>query len=164
MAMKIIFKICVASLLSLSIAFAGQMGRFPKTPNLNETPGKLCSDSKTHRYPESILYCERSVDTYTKKAVIQKYDQLFGYEIESMNRADFKIDHLIPLCAGGANSEDNLWPQHKKVYEITDPIEPLLCQKMLEGKLLQADAVKLIIHAKTNLDQVPALIKKLNAL
>jgi hypothetical protein len=68
------------------------------------------------------------------------------------------------LCAGGANSEDNLWPQHKSIYEITDPVEPLLCQKMLEGKLKQSDAVKLILLAKTNLDQVPAIIKKLNSL
>lgn len=162
--MKIILKIHIATLLLLSVAFAGQPASFPKNPNLTETPGKLCTNSKVQRYPEHISYCERNVDTYTKNAIIQKYDQLFGYQIESMNRKDFKIDHLIPLCAGGANSEDNLWPQHKSVYEITDPIEPLLCQKMQEGKLLQADAVKLVFQAKMNLDQVPALMKQLNSL
>lgn len=162
--MKTILKIHLAALLLISIAFAGQPERFPKNPNLIETPGKVCANSGTHRYPEQISYCERDVDSYLKKAVIQKYDSLFGYQIRSMNRLDFKIDHLIPLCAGGDNGEENLWPQHKSVYEITDPLEPLLCQKMLEGKLLQADAIKLILQAKTNLDQVPALMKKLNSL
>lgn len=160
--MKAFLKICfVISLITTSTA--EELG-FPRNPNLTETPGKLCTNSKIHRYPENILYCERSVDSYTKNAVIQNYDQLFGYKIRTMKRTEFKIDHLIPLCAGGANSEDNLWPQHKSIYEITDPVEPLLCQKMLEGKLKQSDAVKLILLAKTNLDQVPAIIKKLNSL
>lgn len=151
-------------ILSLSFAFAGQQGSFPIGPNLSETPGKLCDNTTSHRYPENIKYCERNVDSYTKKAVIQKYDTLFGYTIESMNRNDFKIDHLIPLCAGGANATENLWPQHKSIYEITDPLEPLICQKMQEGKLLQADAVKFIIQAKTNLDQVPSIMQKVNSL
>jgi hypothetical protein len=81
-----------------------------------------------------------------------------------MNRGDFKIDHLIPLCAGGANSEENLWPQHKSVYAITDPLEPIVCQKMQDGKLLQADAVKLILQAKMHLEEVPAIIKQVKAL
>ncbi len=151
-------------LLSLTTALAGLDGKFPKNPNLTETPGKLCSSPTAHRYHEQINYCERNVDTYTKDSVIKKYDSLFGYNIQSMKRLDFKIDHLIPLCAGGSNSEDNLWPQHKSVYEITDPLEPLLCQKMADGKLKQADAVKLILQAKMNLDQVPAIIKQLNRL
>jgi hypothetical protein len=146
------------------MAFGGERIRFPKNPNLTETPGQLCTSPTTIRYPEKIRYCERNVDSYLKNAVIQKYDRLFGYEIRTMNRGDFKIDHLIPLCAGGANSEENLWPQHKCVYAITDPLEPLICQKMLDGKLLQADAVKLILQAKMNLDQVPAIIKQVQAL
>lgn len=167
--MKTLVKIQIASLLlsisvAFSVAFAGQSERFPKNPNMTETTGELCTASKTRRYPEGIAYCERSVDSYTKKAVIQKYDSLFGYEIGMMNRMDFKIDHLIPLCAGGANTEENLWPQHKSVYTITDPIEPLLCEKMKEGKLLQAEAVKIIIQAKMNLKDVPALMDKLNSL
>lgn len=163
--MKTILKLHLVALflLSFSIAFANQ-AKFPTSPNLSETPGKLCARSNKYRYPEHVLYCERNVDSYTKKAIIKKYDSLFGYQIGSMNRTDFKIDHLIPLCAGGANDNENLWPQHKSVYMITDPIEPLICQKMLEGKLLQKNAVKIILQAKMNLDQVPALIKQLNNL
>ncbi len=138
--------------------------RFPTNPNLTETPGELCSTPDAVRYPEKIAYCERDVDAYTKKAVIQKYDRVLGYKISTMNRGEFKIDHLIPLCAGGANSESNLWPQHKSVYNKTDPVEPLLCQKMQEGKLRQTDAVRIIIEAKTNLKKIPEIISKLNQL
>ncbi|MBC7428593.1 MAG: hypothetical protein H7336_08285 [Bacteriovorax sp.] len=156
--MKNLLKLSIVSLLFVNIAFAGG---YPKNPNLTETPGKLCSSPTTHRYPENINYCNRDVDSYTKNAVIAKYDSLFGYSIKSMNRGDFKIDHLIPLCAGGANDEQNLWPQHKSVYTITDPLEPLVCQKMADGKLKQADAVKLVLQAKMNLDQVPTIIKQI---
>jgi hypothetical protein len=161
--MKNLVKLSLLSLTLLNFAFAGEI-RYPKNPNLTETPGKLCSTPTTYRYPEHVAYCERDVDTYTKDAVIQKYDHLFGYRITSMNRADFKIDHLIPLCAGGSNNEENLWPQHKSVYAITDPLEPLVCEKMSQGKLKQADAVKLILEAKMNLDQVPNIIKKIKSM
>lgn len=150
--------------LSVIAKLEANEARFPTNPDLNETPGELCNQPDSLRYPEKIAYCERDVDTYTKKAVIQKYDQVLGYRISTMNRGEFKIDHLIPLCAGGANTETNLWPQHKSVYSKTDPVEPLLCQKMLEGKLLQKDAIKIIIEAKTNLNKIPEILKRLNQL
>ena len=163
--MKNLLKLSLVSLFLINLSFAdARPPRYPKNPNLDQTPGKLCSGSNKFRYPEHIQYCERNVDSYTKKAIISKYDRLFGYSIGSSNRMDFKIDHLIPLCAGGSNSDENLWPQHKSVYEITDPLEPIVCEKMLEGKLLQADAVVLILKAKMNLDQVPAIIKQVKNL
>lgn len=161
--MKNLLKLSLISLLLVNVAFAGA-NRFPKNPDLHQTPGKLCTTPTEHRYPEQIAYCERDVDTYTKNSIIAKYDTLFGYEIRSMKRLDFKIDHLIPLCAGGANAEENLWPQHKSVYAITDPIEPLLCEKMAQGKLKQADAVKLILRAKLNLEEAPAVLKEISRL
>ena len=163
--MKNILKLSLFSLLLVNFALAGgRPDRYPKNPNTVETPGKLCSGSNNYRYPERIQYCERNVDSYTKQAVILNYDKVLGYQIRSMNRQDFKIDHLIPLCAGGANTEDNLWPQHKSVYDITDPLEPVICEKMSQGKLLQADAIKLILKAKLNLDQVPASLKQVQKL
>lgn len=161
--MKTILALSLSMILSTA-ALAYNQNDFPTGPNLEETPGKLCSSVTEVRYPEKIAYCSRDVDSYLKRSIIAKYDQMFGYHIENMKRMDFKIDHLIPLCAGGANSEENLWPQHKSVYKITDPLEPLLCQKMQEGKLLQADAVKMVIFAKTHLDQVPVVMKKLRSL
>lgn len=159
--MKFLILFSVTLFSSLSFAFGPN---FPTTPNLNLTPGKLCDQPSGYRYPEHIAYCERNVTYDTKEILIKNYDQRLGYRIETMNRQEFKIDHFIPLCAGGSNDSVNLWPQHRSVYEVTDPVEPLLCQKMLEGKLSQADAVKLVMRAKTDLSQVPAVMQILKKL
>ena len=65
---------------------------------------------------------------------------------------------------GGSNERINLWPQHESVYKMTDPLEPALCDKMAQGKILQAEAMDLIRQAKLNLDQVPEILAKINAL
>jgi hypothetical protein len=138
--------------------------RFPLHPDAQMTPGKLCSNGSTRRYPEGIPYCNRSVESGLKKEIFKAYDEELGFETRQMNRGDFKIDHYIPLCAGGANSVENLWPQHKSVYNITDPMEPLVCEKMAEGRLKQAEAIELIKRGKNDLDQVPEIIEYLEAL
>ncbi len=159
--MKHLIALFLVTLISLS-SFAGERN-FPKGPDANLTPGALCVRPTEHRYPENINYCERDVDTRTKKEIFVHYDQL-GFRTRSMNRMDFKIDHYIPLCMGGANDVENLWPQHKSVYEITDPLEPLLCEKMAAGRILQKDAVRYIKAAKANLDQVPAILREVQRL
>lgn len=127
---------------------------FPTGPNEYLTPGKLCDKPSTHRYPQQIAYCDRDVSFATKEALIARYDRELGFHIESMDRRDFKIDHFIPLCAGGSNDSSNLWPQHKSIYEITDPVEPLICDKMASGRLKQVEAVRLITRAKMHLEEV----------
>ena len=129
-------------------------GEYPMGPNPEMTPGSLCSTPDSYRYPERIRYCTRNVSRDEKQEIIRVYDVRFGYQIGSMDRADFKIDHLIPLCMGGSNEMDNLWPQHKSVYELTDSLEELSCKKMAEGRLRQSRAVELILRAKHNLKEV----------
>jgi hypothetical protein len=143
---------------------AGPDGQFPLHPDPTMTPGALCTTGQTRRYPEGITYCERDVDPSLKHDLFRRYDVTLGYDTQTMPRADFKIDHFIPLCAGGANSAENLWPQHKTVYAITDPVEPLICQKMSNGVLKQAEAVQLVRKAKLDLKQVPAVMAYLNGL
>ena len=137
--------------------------KYPTAPNPNVTPGSLCSHPDKYRYPENIPYCSRNVSSGLKWEIIRAYDQRFGYQIA--NRRDlFKIDHYIPLCAGGSNSPDNLWPQHQSVYERTDPLEQLVCVKMSEGKLRQRQALDLIRKGKNNLELIPRMLKYLNSL
>jgi len=65
-----------------------------------------------------------------------------------MHRMQFKIDHHIPLCMGGSNEDDNLWPQHSTIYELTDPAEGFLCERMAQGALRQAQAIQIIQSIK----------------
>jgi hypothetical protein len=143
---------------------AGPQGRFPLGPDPKMTPGALCETGTTKRYPEGIRYCDRNVDRDLKRDLFRRYDVTLGYETQEMPRGDFKIDHFIPLCAGGSNDAENLWPQYKTVYAITDPVEPLICEKMQEGVLKQADAVQLVRKAKLDLSQVPSVLNYLNSL
>lgn len=161
---KTAFLVYVLALFIPFASFAGKSGKFPIGPDALMTPGELCNHPDAYRYPEHIPYCTRNVSSDLKNYIIHQYDQKLGYSIESMTRIDFKIDHLIPLCAGGSNEQANLWPQHKSIYEVTDTMEPLICQKMSEGKLKQRDAVELIKTGKLDLSKVPSIISHLNSL
>lgn len=137
---------------------------FPVAPDERLTPGDLCSRASHFRYPEHIAYCSRSVAKGLKKQIIKEYDQVLGTSVEEMNRQDFKIDHFIPLCMGGSNESENLWPQHRTIYTITDPLEQVACEKMAQGKLKQLDAVEMIKRAKNDLREVPRVFKYLKEL
>jgi len=147
-------------LLLLSSALVRADGTFPKGPDLEITPGALCDTPSEFRYPAKVPYCERAVATETKWEVIDTYESK-GFEVRRYDRAQFKIDHLIPLCAGGANKESNLWPQHRSLYEKTDEIEATLCQVMAADKISQESAVALIIDVKLNPDTAPAVLADL---
>ncbi|XGC79404.1 hypothetical protein ACES2L_08695 [Bdellovibrio bacteriovorus] len=148
-------------LLGSAVSQASQ--KFPTGPDENLTPGALCNHPDSLRYPEKIKYCERDVSTDQKRAIFAKYDQL-GYRTRSMNRQSFKIDHYIPLCAGGSNDSRNLWPQHESVYKITDALEQLVCEKMAQGRLKQKDAIAYIKEAKHNLDIAQDIIEEVQGL
>ena len=81
-----------------------------------------------------------------------------------MNRGEFKIDHLIPLCAGGANTESNLWPQHKSVYKHTDPLELEVFNLIGKAKIKQSEAIRVIKECKLNLDRCAELLDYLKRL
>jgi hypothetical protein len=137
---------------------------YPVGPDLSMTPGSLCDHPDQRRYPEKIAYCNRNVESSLKWDIIRAYDQKPGIEINESNRGNFKIDHLIPLCAGGGNDTKNLWPQHKNIYQQTDPLEPLVCGKMSQGVLKQSRAIELIMRAKLNLSLVPEVMRELEAM
>lgn len=145
-------------LLAASIAFATD--EFPKAPDLELTPGALCLVADEIRYPEKINYCERDVSTGKKWAVINRYTKKFHFTISEAQRPEFKIDHYIPLCMGGANVVENLWPQHSTIFHVTDALEEILCEAMSLGKMSQVEAVEKIKKGKNDLTQAPIIIRE----
>jgi hypothetical protein len=139
------------------------VAEFPKGPLSDLTPGSLCDRPDAYRYPERIAYCNRDVDPSLKADVFKEYRHE-GYRLDPKRRNDYKIDHLIPLCAGGSNRENNLWPQHRSVYELTDPLESIGCEKLKAGKIKQAKLVEMILSAKKNLDLVQPTLRVLLSL
>jgi hypothetical protein len=126
---------------------------YPMGPESELTPGSLCDRPDQYRYPEHIAYCNRDVDSHLKKEIFEDYRQE-GYRLDPKDRPNYKIDHLIPLCAGGSNHEDNLWPQHVTIYTQTDPLESIGCEKLKAGRIKQAELIRLILEAKKNLNLV----------
>ncbi len=149
-------------LFSLQVLSADK--KFPVSPDLVITPGTLCTTPSQYRYPEKIPYCVRNVDSSTKAEIFKEYDSKLGFETTQMERSQFKIDHFIPLCMGGSNDKENLWPQHKTIYEKTDLLEQQACEKMALGRLKQADAVELIREAKLSLHKAEDVLDYVQAL
>lgn len=158
--------IALALIFSTLTAFGNGVlkAQYPLAPDPGLTPGSLCTQPDEFRYAEHIAYCSRHVKSALKHNIIADYDSKLGYSIDRMNRGEFKIDHYIPLCMGGSNSRSNLWPQHRSIYMETDDMEGPLCEKMAEGVLSQADAVKLIKEGKNDLSRIPEIMTYINGL
>lgn len=157
-----LFLIVSIYLFAASIAFATE--GYPIAPNQELTPGVVCTTPDAIRYPEKIAYCDRDVDSRMKWAVINSYTKKYHFTLNDKNRTEFKIDHYIPLCMGGANAIENLWPQHATIYHITDSLEEILCQAMAEGKLSQKDAIDKMKSGKNDLSLVPILLREIKLL
>lgn len=159
-------KLFLLGLLLSGSIFAGieTKAEYPKGPEARLTPGSLCDRPDSYRYPERIPYCSRdSLEPGIKEDVFREYRNS-GYRLDPKRRNDYKIDHLVPLCAGGSNQENNLWPQHMSIYVITDPMESLGCEKLKLGKIKQADLVRRVLAAKRNLSLVPSTLSFLRSL
>jgi tetrahydromethanopterin S-methyltransferase subunit F len=131
----------------------------PKKPDPKMTPGHLCGEPTRTRYPERVPYCERDVDSMTKESVFAEYKRV--YQLGRYTRHQFKIDHYIPLCMGGSNEPQNLWPQHLTISMLTDKSEALLCKGMSLGKLKQKPAIEAITRAKNDLGYAVQLEQQL---
>lgn len=156
---RVLFLILI---LNSMLTHAGTMV-YPMSPDPRLTPGSLCDTPDQYRYPEKIPYCERDVDSASKDAIFDAYRRYLGYSLAGA-RSDYKIDHFIPLCAGGSNYMNNLWPQHKSIFSITDSLEKTGCEKLSQGLISQKELVNLIIKAKTNLQIVPEIKRYLGSL
>lgn len=66
------------------------------------------------------------------------------YRLPWARRAEFKIDHLIPLELGGADTIDNLWPQSVRTRPYGADRKELLTEVLLtrvrKGEMTVAQA------------------------
>ena len=84
-------------------------------PQLKLTPGKLA------RGAEDL----RGVSENMERQVFARYG------IPWSARAEFNIDHLIPLELGGADHVDNLWPQSLSVRPYNVERKKVLTRRLL---------------------------------
>ncbi|WP_408095746.1 hypothetical protein ACJVC5_11935 [Peredibacter sp. HCB2-198] len=155
----------LAILAFLALAAQALAANYPIRADRRLTPGKFCEPqlATEYRYQEQIPYCERDVTTELKNEIFAAYRKL-GYTLNSANRSDYKIDHYIPLCLGGSNDRTNLWPQHVSIYNITDSIEALTCEKLQQNRINRRDAVTVLLTVKNDLSKAKEAMKYLRSL
>ncbi len=114
-----------------------------EAPNTKITPGKTCAagdpNFSKYDYPEHIARCERHV-TSTEKARITN---LYG-SIPKSEWKNYEFDHLIPLCAGGSDDIENVWPQPIRQARQKDVVEDEVCRAMKAGTMTQEEAIQKI--------------------
>lgn len=125
-----------------SISYSGPLMPVSQ-PVLKFTPGVLCSQSDRDFseivYPEKISRCQRNIGDEEKTAVAANYGNIPRSEWNN-----YEFDHLFPVCAGGSNSPENLWPQPLTEAKKKDILEVDICLAMKAGTLKQSEAVKKI--------------------
>lgn len=153
----------LVSLTLFALTALAQAASYPLRPDRRLTPGSFCNLPIEYRYQERIPYCGRDVSTELKNEIFADYRRL-GFALDSAYRADYKIDHYIPLCLGGSNQKNNLWPQHASVFGITDDIEALVCEKLQKNKINHNNAVRLLLTVKNDLSKANEALNFLHSL
>jgi len=88
----------------------------PLLPNPKLTPGRIAERDKDRG----------GVSLKMEKKVFSRY------RLPWLRRAEFKIDHLIPIELGGADTIDNLWPQSAGAKPYGADRKELLTEVFLE--------------------------------
>jgi hypothetical protein len=119
--------------LFLAIALSSFFGANPSPqealiPNAKLTPGRVAVSEKDRQ----------GVTLAMEKTVFRRY------HLPWERRAEFRIDHLIPVELGGADTIDNLWPQKIRARPYGPDRKKLLTEIFLEkirsGKMTLAQA------------------------
>jgi hypothetical protein len=92
------------------------------------------------------IICQTSTNSRRHVTEATKRRVLAEYGIAWADRSTVEVDHKIPLCAGGANDQSNLWPQSLAEARRKDAAEDrshaLVCAGKLDVQAVQAAFAK----------------------
>ncbi len=108
---RLLFIILLSVLALAAHAWAGDA----MMPDPKLTPGKTAATNRDRQGVTEAM--EREV--------------FARYGIPWTRRVEFKVDHLIPVELGGADSVDNLWPQSLKVRPYDARRKELLTRRLV---------------------------------
>lgn len=95
-------------------------------PTPEVTPGRVRDDLRG--------VCVVSSKEFRRTSRAMKRDAYAKYGITNPRPREYQIDHLIPLCLGGADTQENLWPQ--RYYDppwdasAKDRLEQAICRSV----------------------------------
>lgn len=116
----------------------------PIVPDPTLTPGAVeTSDPAVICAPGYLAGRPRAYGTPAEHA---QWARVFGsYHVPLSASKDYELDHLIPRCLGGADSDANLWPQTREGRwnaERKDTLEREACR--LACKQMSASLVRVM--------------------
>lgn len=120
-----------------------------EVPDPDLTPGKvatqseqeICAVGKASTYSQQ----HRQTTAETKREVFKRYGMAVPTGRE---RVTWEIDHLVPLCLGGADDIRNLWPQPDEHHHVTfnyhdkDKLEAELCRAVCRDHSIKASVAQ----------------------
>jgi hypothetical protein len=133
------------ALLFISIALVGNVSAEDASlPNPKLTPGRVARGYEDRRGVTEQM--ERKV--------------FVRYRLPWSRRPQFKIDHLIPLELGGADSIDNLWPQSLRIRPYGTDRKELLTE-VLQGRIAKGQMTLEQAQEQIRTDWIDAFIDHL---
>lgn len=99
-------------------------------PDPQLTPGAVASTSV-------VEVCAHRAATYSEinRQTSLALKNWVAREYGVASRRGYEIDHLVPLCSGGADVATNLWPQPINQARVKDRIEAATCRAVCEGRV-----------------------------
>ena len=124
-------------------AFSSQ----PTYPDPVLTPG-VFDDNVTQSSVQKTI-CKANETAEVRRVTEKMKREVFArYHLDyDKLRKAYEVDHFIPLCVGGANDIENLWPQRwspKPGAREKDIVESHLHKKICEGDLSLDEAQEII--------------------
>lgn len=113
--------IAVALVLLLCVSTLAQADM----PNASLTPGAVAETDSRIVCAYGYASEHRKVPYAERDAVYREYGIPRGTRYASPRRG-YRIDHLVPLELGGANTMRNLWPQRYADSKVKDRVEDAL--------------------------------------
>jgi hypothetical protein len=128
-------RLITLAVLAGSLFFAADLRALESSlPNPKLTPGRVAQSEEDRR-----------------GVTVEMEQKVFArYKLPWSSRPAFKIDHLIPLELGGADTIDNLWPQSLRVrpygWERKELLTEVLLQRIARKQITLQQAQEQIAY------------------
>jgi hypothetical protein len=133
------------ALLFIAIALVGNVrAEDASLPNPKLTPGRVARGDEDRR----------GVTEQMERKVFARYHLPWN------RRAQFKIDHLVPLELGGADTIDNLWPQSLRIRPYGTDRKELLTE-VLQSRIAKGQMTLEQAQEQIGTDWIDAFIDHL---
>jgi hypothetical protein len=115
-------------LLAIGFTISATAQDFPLRPDDSLTPGVVASTDADDvcGIVDGLTYSKRHRHTSPEL----KREVYAAYHVDHAGR-EFEMDHRVPLCLGGADVRENLWPQagwQHPSYHDKDVLEETVCR------------------------------------